>query len=152
MEDLRIKSALLAEYLSSRAEILLAYVFGSAARGGVHALSDVDVAVLVDEKELREAERGMPWGYQASLTGELTGILRRNDVDLVLLQRASPLLKYEIVRFGELLFCRGEGMRIDFEVRVRREYLDTEHLRGIQRSYLYEDIKAGRLGKAKVPV
>ena len=145
-----MKSAPLVDYLSSRPEILLAYVFGSAARGEAHALSDVDVAILVDEKKLREVETGMPWGYQATLTGELIGMLRRDDVDLVLLHQASPLLRYEVVRFGELLFCRDEGMRVDFEVQVRREYLDTGHLRDIQRAYLYEDIKAGRLGKARV--
>ena len=140
----------LAEYLGSRGEILLAYIFGSAAQGRSHSLSDIDIAVLVGEERLRELDRRTPWGYGASLTGELTGILHRNDVDLVLLGRASPLLKWEVIRFGKVLFCREEKTRVLFEVRARQEYLDTQHLRDIKRLYLYDDIKMGRFGRPRV--
>ena len=136
------KTSLLTPYLHARPEILLAYLFGSAAKGRTHALSDIDLAVLVDEEQFAELDARLPWGYRATLTSELIGLLKRNDVDLVLLHQASPLLKFQVVRFGKPLLCRSEERRVAFEVQARREYLDTEHLRAIRRSYLYERIKA----------
>jgi predicted nucleotidyltransferase len=52
--------------LESRAEVLEAYLFGSAARGEAQPHSDVDIAVYVD-REL--APRGA-YGYGAELTGD----------------------------------------------------------------------------------
>lgn len=140
----------LTECLRSRPEVLLAYLFGSAAQGRTHALSDVDIAVLVDEVQFRELDNRTPWGYQASLGAELAGALQRDDVDLVLLHSAPPLLKHQVVRCGRILLSRDEALRVDFEVRVHQEYLDTKPLREIQRAYLYEAIKEGRFGQAKV--
>ena len=137
----------LEDFFSFRTEILLAYLFGSASRGRVHPLSDIDIAVLLDEDVFRELDRKAPWGYKASLIGELTAVLRRNDVDLVLLHQAPPLLVHEVVHSGRLLFKRDEDTRVDFEVGVHREYLDTRPLRAIQRFYLYEAIKEDRLGR-----
>lgn len=147
MESLQDALLRLAEYLRSRPEILLAYLFGSVAEDRTHSLSDLDIAVLVDQERFRQLDSSTPWGYQASLAAELMGILQRNDVDLVLLHRASPLLAREVVRFGRLLYCRDARTRIAFEVRVHQEYLDTQHLREIQRSYLYEAARTGRFGR-----
>jgi predicted nucleotidyltransferase len=150
MEPLQHALPRLAEYLGSRPEILLAYLFGSVAQGRTHALSDLDIAVLVDPERFRELNANNPWGYQASLTAALMEILGRNDVDLVLLHRAPPLLAREVIRFGKLLCCRDEELRVAFEVRVHQAYLDTAHLREIQRSYLYEAARTGRFGRRMV--
>ena len=147
MENLHNPLYRLTEHLRSRPEILLAYLFGSAAEGRTHSLSDLDVAVLVAPEQFWELDASTPWGYQASLAAELMGILARNDVDLVLLHSAPPLLAREVVRVGKLLCCRDEKVRVDFEVRVHQEYLDTQHLRGIQRSYLYEAARTGQFGR-----
>ncbi len=40
----------LIEYFSSKDSIILAYLFGSTVRGDAGRLSDVDIAVLLDEK------------------------------------------------------------------------------------------------------
>lgn len=150
MESLQNTFPRLVEHLRSRPEILLAYLFGSAAEGHTHALSDLDIAVLVDPEHFQELDACTPWGYQASLAAELMGILARNDVDLVLLHRASPLLAREVIRFGRLLYCRDEQTRVAFEVRVYQAYLDTKHLREIQRSYLYEAARTGQFGRPEV--
>jgi hypothetical protein len=149
MESLQDALPRLVEHLRSRPEILLAYLFGSAAEGRTHALSDLDIAVLVDQERFRELDASDPWGYQSSLAAELMGILQRNDVDLVLLHRASPLLAREVVRFGRLLYCRDERTHIAFEVRAHQQYLDTKHLREIQRSYLYEAARTGQFGRVE---
>lgn len=88
--------------LERRAEVLDAYLFGSVARGDEHAGSDVDIAVYIDEAR---AEGGA-WGYCADLTTDLMGALNTNDVDVVVLNQAPPLLYHRVLRDGIRLLSR----------------------------------------------
>ena len=88
--------------LEPRAEILEAYLFGSRARGDAHGRSDVDVAVYID-KSLADEGR---WGYRAELTTVLMDALGTNDVDVVVLNEAPPLLYNRVLRDGILLVTR----------------------------------------------
>ena len=88
--------------LEDREEILEAYLFGSHARGQAQPHSDIDVAVYVDE----EREAGRAWGYQAQLTTDLMVALGTNDVDVVVLNRASILLYHRVLRDGVRILSR----------------------------------------------
>ena len=88
--------------LKPRSEILEAYLFGSRARGESHAGSDVDVAVYIDEAHVEHGS----WGYPADLTSYLMDALNTNDVDVVVLNRASPLLYHRVLRDGIRLLSR----------------------------------------------
>ena len=88
--------------LAPRVEILEAYLFGSRARGDNHGNSDIDVAVYVD------TERAQPgkWGYEAELITDLMTALGTNHIDVVLLNRADPLLYHRVLRDGVRLLSR----------------------------------------------
>lgn len=88
--------------LEPRPEILDAYLFGSQARGDAGALSDIDVAVYIDEDL---AEPG-PYGYDAELITDLMTELGTNAIDVVLLNRAPPLLYHRVLRDGKLVVTR----------------------------------------------
>jgi predicted nucleotidyltransferase len=92
----------LRERLGRRPEILEAYLFGSQARGDAMAHSDIDVAVYVDRERLPPA----PWGYAAELITDLMSGLGRNDIDVVVLNDAPPLLYHRVLRDGERLLSR----------------------------------------------
>ena len=92
----------LVELLDPREEILEAYLFGSHARGQAQPHSDVDVAVYVDAA--RADDTG--YGYRASLTTDLMAGLGFNDVDVVVLNRAPPLLYHRVLRDGVRLLAR----------------------------------------------
>lgn len=94
--------ARLKDALQSRSEILEAYLFGSRARGDGHAGSDVDVAVYFDEARAEHS----PWGYSADLTTDLMDALDTNDVDIVVLNQAPPLLYHRVLREGIRLLSR----------------------------------------------
>ena len=94
--------ARLARALSPREEILEAYLFGSRARGQARRDSDVDVAVYVDETRARDGV----WGYRAELTTDLMVALGTNDVDVVVLNRASIVLYHRVLRDGVRVFSR----------------------------------------------
>ncbi|MCD5416185.1 nucleotidyltransferase domain-containing protein [Candidatus Bipolaricaulota bacterium] len=147
-EEIRSK---LEPYSAGQGEILPAYLFGSAAQGRMNRLSDIDIALLVDEEKFKELDIGRPYGYKAAMIAGLMGLLRMNEIDLVLLHQASPLLANEVISEGSLLFCRDEDVRIAFEVSVKHRYIDTEPLRPIKRHYLYERIDRDEFSKVRLP-
>ncbi len=100
--DARATLAALRTALEARPEVLEAYLFGSLARGEAGEMSDVDVAVFLDERR-SVAERGR---LLLELTAELMSRLERNDVDVVALNDAPPLLYHRVLRDGERLLAR----------------------------------------------
>jgi hypothetical protein len=119
----------LSEVLSREPTILVAYLFGSRARGEARAGSDYDVAVLTTSAfSFRDRMR---------LAGDLGSAAGRR-VDLVHLNHAAPLITYEVVRDGRPLLVRDESALNDFERRAFFRYCDTKRLRAVQDGYLRE--------------
>lgn len=110
--------------------ILLLYIFGSYATGKNNSNSDLDIAVL-----LKEPYDSMD---KLSLLGDFTDIFRRDDIDLVVLNAVGPVLKYQAIKYGKKLYEKSEEVRVNFEVRVIKEYLDMEPFRRRQ----FEILKA----------
>ncbi|MDW8468946.1 MAG: nucleotidyltransferase domain-containing protein [Burkholderiales bacterium] len=88
--------------LAERPEVLEAYLFGSQATGRAQAHSDVDVAVYLDES----VPGASGWGRAAELASLVMSALGRNDVDVVVLNRAPPLLYHRVLRDGVRVFSR----------------------------------------------
>ena len=92
----------LARALEARPEIQEAYLFGSQATGRAQAHSDIDVAVRVEPGSLP----GPGYGYAAEITAYLMSALGTNDVDVVVLNRAAPLLYHRVLRDGRRILAR----------------------------------------------
>ena len=92
-----------ARALEPRAEVLEAYLFRSSAAGMAQARRDVDVAVYVDPARAGEAS---PHGHVAELGSVLMAALGRNDVDVVVLNHAPPLLYQRVLRDGVRVLSR----------------------------------------------
>jgi len=128
---------------SKRSEIAAAFVFGSVARETEGPLSDLDIAVLLDEASRLE-ESG--YGYLAELTADIMKALHRNDVDAVILNTAPPLLKYRVFRDGTLLFCRSPNYLAEFRLRAFNEHQDWLPFLAVQKRYLSLRLKTGKFG------
>jgi predicted nucleotidyltransferase len=126
-------------YLRSRKEILAAYIFGSVVSGTQRADSDVDIALLVSDKVMR----GDALQYRLNAMTDLMGILKRDDVDLILLNQASPLLAHRVLSKGKLILERSASARVAFQVRAVNRYLDTQPMRNIYLSYLKKQAREG---------
>ena len=117
--------------LLGREGLRLVLLFGSAASGRTHRGSDIDLAFLFD---------GPPDILE--LTNDVTRLLRTSSVDVVDLQRTSPLLAFAAVKSGTVLFERSPGLFNEFFSRAFRMYVDTKKLREAQaalvRSFLEE--------------
>ncbi len=103
----------LADALESRTGVRLAVLFGSAARAEEGPGSDLDVGVLFDPG--REEAVALEVAL-ARATG------RR--VDVVRLDAAPPLLRFEIARDGRLLLERAPHAWVDFRARAMTDWWD----------------------------
>ncbi len=122
--------------------VVLAYLYGSQARGDAGPLSDVDVGVLF-RADLDSKAR---WQQRLALGTDLMRALRRDDLVVADLAEASPLLRNEVRREGRLLYCLDEAVRVEFEVGTLRAFVDTQALRELQQQYLLERIREGKMG------
>lgn len=119
--------------LEVRADVRLAYLFGSTARGEARPSSDLDVGVVFSPvPAAAELDR---------LATDLEAAAGRR-VDVVALNDAPPLLAHEVIRSGRLIVCRDEDERVSFHTRAVSRYLDTAHLRRVQHAYLRERAEA----------
>ena len=131
------------ESLFRQHPVQLAYLFGSQATGCTHAESDIDIAVLL-AASLTADER---FTVRLTLIGALSHLFGTDHVDVVVLNEASPLLAYEVLRNGVLLYCSDDNTRVDFQVRALCAYEDTAPLRTLLAEALVERLKAGTFGK-----
>jgi predicted nucleotidyltransferase len=129
--------------LSSISDIRFAYLFGSQARGVAGLLSDIDIAVFFDETNAYE---GKTYGLECELIPGLERILGR-PVDLVVLNKASVFLRYQVLKEGELLFCSSEEARIKFHEETIRLHLDFLPFRTVQNRYLKKRLFEGDFGR-----
>jgi predicted nucleotidyltransferase len=110
----------IAALCSREKRITAAYLFGSAAVGKRRPSSDIDIAILVE----RDCVDEFPLVTFISSVEKLCGC----PVDVVLLNRAGELLKYEVRRSGRLIFERNARKRKQFEVLGRKSYEDFLYL------------------------
>ena len=122
----------LKETLAQNQSVKFAYLFGSRARGAGGRLSDIDIAVYLDR-------RISPFAFRLRLAETLARELGTDRLDLITLNDAPLLLRYEVVR-GGLVIKEDKQRRVNFEQQVLREYLDTAILRRTQRAYLKKSL------------
>jgi predicted nucleotidyltransferase len=100
--------------------VLFAYLFGSTARAESSLSSDIDIAVYLSEGSTESY-----FETKLALYADLCRALKRNDVDLVILNTASNLILLEdIIRSGIVLFDRARDVREDFELGVLHRSID----------------------------
>jgi predicted nucleotidyltransferase len=119
--------------------ILFFILFGSHARNRANELSDIDIAYFPRIRLSLMKEN------QLFIT--VCSFYKRDDIDLVDLQKTSLLIRFSSIVYGKILSCSDEKSLYTFMVKTRREYLDTAYMRSIFNHYLQERIQKGRFGK-----
>ncbi|GAB4541562.1 MAG: hypothetical protein Kow0063_32500 [Anaerolineae bacterium] len=119
--------------LFEREGVQLAYLFGSLGKG--QQGNDIDLAILT---------QGEP---AFRLRSEITGCLGTERLDLVDLQHASPVLRFEILRTGQLLYAADPALSERFEMTTLQVYRDTAWLRRRQRTCLRERMELWSSGQ-----
>ena len=112
-------------------DITLAFLFGSAAAGRQAPASDLDIALLFREVPGRERIEQISAELERA-----TG----NEIDLVLLDDASPIIRMQVLKKGVPLI-RREGAYEEFFTRTVNEYDDIKY----QRREIENSLDRGRI-------
>jgi len=131
--NLREKIKLLNEYFKNKEEVLMAFLFGSCASRKETKDSDIDIAVY-----LKPTERNIEWEQKKEypeeniIWDEVEKITGR-DTDLIILNRVSPILVYDILKNGIPLVIKDKDLLWKLHEIVERE---TEDFTEFMEDYL----------------
>lgn len=105
----------LKKFFEEKEKIIMAFLFGSFAKGKNWKNSDVDIAVYL--KDYSENEIIKLWN-------ELEDLLKK-DVDLIILNTCKPLIAWEALR-GEKILIKDHNLYLDLLLNVSSEAIDLQ--------------------------
>lgn len=110
--------------------ISLIYIFGSFAKGTNRDNSDIDIAFLID---------GDTDAYtKLDILGRIVDILGREDIDIVILNNVNEVLKFQVIKYGKIIYMDSLYNKVVFESRTMSRYMDMEHFRKTQQEYSHK--------------
>lgn len=107
----------------NESRVLVAYLFGSYAKGVYTAKSDVDIAVLLDGR----LDKQESFDLRLRLINGISSILKTDKLDVVVMNNAPLLLNYNIISEGRILDSKDELERVMFETHILSRYLDRRY-------------------------
>lgn len=116
----------LGKFLETRPDLGIAsvYLFGSHAEGRAHRESDVDLGVLARwDRHPTPRER---FELRVQLGSDLIAVLGQNEVDVVVLNDAPPLLGRRIVYEGKRIFLGDPAVDHAFVRDVQLQAADLQ--------------------------
>ncbi len=135
----------MARFFAQQPDVAVAYLFGSVARGRAHSRSDVDVAVLFDDRldHFQRAERFL------EILGQIPSDLATREIDIRMLNDAAPVFLAQVVGLGRLIYARSRKEEIEFRVHAMTAYADTQPLREFFKRALFREIEEGNFGRRR---
>lgn len=125
MDFEQLKIDLFAVFSKYQHTIITAYLFGSTAKGMTSSTSDIDIALLLNSNDKTSGA-----ALKYSLYADLCRTLKRNDIDLLLLNTSGNLiLNDEIIRHGKVLYSTDDEAREAFELNVLHRSMDFKYQR-----------------------
>lgn len=106
-------------YFSKLPDIVVVYLFGSIAKNMYRKHSDVDIAILFSEK-MSLVDR---FNLKLQIASELEDLLDKK-IDVVDLECADAFFIHKIMEERILVYEKDIKMRVEFEVRSRKEFFD----------------------------
>jgi predicted nucleotidyltransferase len=113
------------------AEVRLAYLFGSQARGTARPDSDLDLALRFDPACSSERRGELMLEVISALSVALGALGER--VDVLDLDRASSSVGFRVIREGRCALCRDPRERVRLEASIARRYDDERPYRELFR-------------------
>jgi predicted nucleotidyltransferase len=113
--------------VAARYHLDLIVLFGSQATGRARADSDLDVAVRGYKPGWIGARRVREWEWKMEVMGAVASAVDGgHEVDVSFLNRATPLLLFEVARQGQLLYEKKPGDFTVFRSYAARRYDDND--------------------------
>ncbi len=108
-------------------------LYGSRARGNYSDDSDLDLAFLFADEALR---RENSLKLRIRLAGKIEKLLQI-ETDVVILNESPPLLKYQIIKYGRVIYTASDFSYSSYYAKTIKEYFDYKHLRKIHDEQLF---------------
>ncbi|WP_028308091.1 type VII toxin-antitoxin system MntA family adenylyltransferase antitoxin [Desulfitibacter alkalitolerans] len=109
----------LKSYFKNRSDVVLAILFGSHGTEFQRNDSDIDFAILFDNK--------ISMMEEMKILDELSGILSFENIDLLNLNKASVIMKFEALS-GQIIYERDFDEISDFMEKVFKTYGDITYM------------------------
>ncbi len=106
------------EIITGFPSITVMYLFGSHASGTPKIDSDVDIAVFTNGRETPTMDLELGVFLQQQL---------KRPVDVVIMQKVSPILQHEVLRNKVRIFEKHAASRVLLENQSLHAYLDARH-------------------------
>ena len=119
-------------FFKERHDVSLVFLFGSFVSKQTTAFSDIDVGIFFKK---------VPNFYEINDMKEDLSALLKKEVDLVILNDASPVLKMQVLKKGVLIFQKGKNDYSLFYGDAVKQYDDLK----IIRRKCEENILKGRI-------
>lgn len=114
MENIKIDKSLCKKF-----QIKFLYLFGSYAKGLAQNMSDLDLAILFSKNFEPTKLFENTVNFEQALKKRFPF-----KFDIVTLNNAPALLKFEVISNGKVLYSENEAERIEFEVKSVKDYID----------------------------
>lgn len=124
----------LTNFFKDHPDISAVYLFGSEASGLSNEQSDVDVAILF------RRNKGVSRDKRLEIEDNLIALLKR-EVDLVVLNDASPILRMQVLKKGKKIVEHNRKDANSFFVQTLNEYDDLKRVRSV----IEKSIERGRI-------
>jgi len=124
MEMAAKKIETLTEYFQKESSVVLAFLFGSRAKGSEREISDWDIAVYFKPEEYLEIETEREYPGENKIWSDLIDILETDDVDFLVLNRARASLVYNVLRTGTSLIIKDRRFYLDLLCKVSHEAVE----------------------------
>lgn len=101
-------------------DVDLIIIFGSVAKGTANSYSDIDIAVLtknLNSDTITRTRYGLIDFFEA---------LFKQGCDVIILNEAPPELKYQVVKYGKVLFEKDKAFNSFFS-KTLSEYFDFKY-------------------------
>ena len=120
--------------------IVLAYLYGSVATGRVTPLSDVDIALVVDETRFSLSER---LRLELTVAGKIADRFDLADPDVRAINDAPVPFRGQVVAEGKLLFAADEAARVEFESKALDDCFDFRPADDFLREMFFDSLLNG---------
>ena len=110
---------ILIKKIALKYDLQLIYLFGSKATGRDTKVSDIDIAVLLNDREAYNLKNLI-----LDLIFDFSRVFCSDKIDLVILNKASLAVQYNVISDGEILYALNPETRYNYEVNLISLYLD----------------------------
>jgi predicted nucleotidyltransferase len=114
----------LIKYFQHQPNVVMAFLFGSRAEKTERTVSDWDIGVYFKPYEYMEIETDVEYEDEYRIWSDLIDILETDNVDLIVLNRATPSLFYQVLTKGFPLIVKDENLYIDLLCKLNYEAVD----------------------------